>query len=130
MPSAPTRRPRCWRPLGSPSVHPIPRAAAVWSLFLVATLACFIGRTHIYLGSAITNCIRTETSDPPRISQEYAFVMWFSGLRGGVAFALASVSFTSNDFATRCGGLPAGSECPFADEMNDSTASKPARARA
>jgi len=33
------------------------------------------------------------------------FIMWFSGLRGGVAFALASVSYAANDFPTTCGGL-------------------------
>ena len=31
--------------------------------------------------------------------------MWFSGLRGGVAFALASVSYTARDFPQVCGGI-------------------------
>ena len=51
------------------------------------------------------------------------FVMWFSGLRGGVAFALASVSYAHRDFARKCGGLApaaiaARSECA----IDDSTA--------
>jgi len=33
------------------------------------------------------------------------FIMWFSGLRGGVAFALASVSFAAMDFPKTCGGF-------------------------
>jgi len=31
--------------------------------------------------------------------------MWFAGLRGGVAFAIASVSLHRLDFPQRCGGL-------------------------
>jgi len=52
------------------------------------------------------------------------FVMWFSGLRGGVAFALASVSYGDNDFPQHCGGL--GLEVAEAQgiscELDDSTA--------
>ena len=51
--------------------------------------------------------------------------MWFSGLRGGVAFALASVSYGDADFPQHCGGLTPevakrlyGMEC----ELDDSTA--------
>ena len=33
--------------------------------------------------------------------------MWFSGLRGGVAFAIASVGFANSDFGSVCGGLDA-----------------------
>jgi len=33
-----------------------------WRLFGVATLACFVGRLHIYLGSALTNCFRGPAS--------------------------------------------------------------------
>ena len=42
---------------------------------------------------------------PKPISPTYMFVMWFSGLRGGVAFALASVSYGNGDFPQTCGGL-------------------------
>jgi len=84
----------------------------VWLLALVAMLACFVGRAHIYIGSWIFNCQRTtaqpgeEQVGQPKISPTYMFVMWFSGLRGGVAFALASVSYASKDFPATCGGLP------------------------
>ena len=44
-------------------------------------------------------------SKPPPISNAYMFAMWFSGLRGGVAFALAAVSFAHKDFDTSCGGM-------------------------
>jgi NhaP-type Na+/H+ or K+/H+ antiporter len=76
----------------------------VWLLVGAALLACFVGRLHIYIGSWIFNCFRTEDSTPPKISGRYMFVMWFSGLRGGVAFALASVSYVNKDFDTKCGG--------------------------
>ena len=75
--------------------------------------ACFIGRLHIYVGSHLTNAFRTPESDPPPISPQYMFVMWFSGLRGGVAFALASKLFSDHAFPAKCGGLPAGAECPY-----------------
>jgi len=74
-------------------------------LVLVATFACFVGRSHIYIGSWMTNCVRPADSQPPPISNAYMFAMWFSGLRGGVAFALASVSFAAKDFKDACGGL-------------------------
>ena len=57
------------------------------------------------MGSYITNSYRTAESNPPPISNAYMFAMWFSGLRGGVAFALASVSFAHKDFNVACGGL-------------------------
>ena len=77
----------------------------VWLLSLISMLACLVGRLHIYLGSWLTNRWRAPDSDPPPISPEYKFVMWFSGLRGGVAFALASVSFGNQDFGEHCGGV-------------------------
>ena len=91
-----------------------------WTLVVVALLACFVGRLHIYVGSSLTNRFRTAQSIPPPISPEYSFVMWFSGLRGGVAFALASLSYLRDDFGQRCGGLPEGADCPY--EMTDSIA--------
>ena len=83
-------------------------SATVWMLVIVALAACFIGRTHIYIGSWLTNCMRSDepgSTTLPKISPVYMFIMWFSGLRGGVAFALASVSFADNDFGMVCGGL-------------------------
>jgi len=100
----------------------------VWHFFFWATLACFVGRLHIYIGSFITNCFRDATSKPPPISPAYSFVMWFSGLRGGVAFALASVSYVAGDFPSTCGGFDGDDErkqeSPFCsdNEHNDSLA--------
>ena len=55
----------------------------VWAFVAVALGACFIGRLHIPIGSALTNCCRGPESHPPRISGTYQFIMWWSGLRGG-----------------------------------------------
>mmetsp|Transcript_66939 Transcript_66939/g.132669 ORF Transcript_66939/g.132669 Transcript_66939/m.132669 type:complete len:441 (-) Transcript_66939:458-1780(-) len=77
----------------------------VGMLIVVALGACFVGRLHIYIGSWLTNCFRKEGDVPPIITGTYMFIMWFSGLRGGVAFALASVSFADADFPQTCGGL-------------------------
>lgn len=61
---------------------------------------------------------------PKPISGIYMFVMWFSGLRGGVAFALASVSYGNADFPEHCGGLePAVAKASgIGCELDDSTA--------
>lgn len=84
---------------------PILRNTTLW-LVLYALLACFVGRLHIYLGSWLTNFFRTpEQANPQRISAVYQFIMWFSGLRGGVAFALSAVSYANKDFDSVCGGL-------------------------
>ncbi|KAG8462276.1 hypothetical protein KFE25_012096 [Diacronema lutheri] len=70
-----------------------------WSTVFVALLACFVGRLHIYLFSAIVNLFRRGPSPAmPPISLTYMHVMWFSGLRGGVAFAIAAVGFSNQDF--------------------------------
>jgi len=79
--------------------------STTFGLVLCALGACFVGRVHIYIGSWMFNCFRTPESHPPTISKAYMFLMWFSGLRGGVAFALSSVSFASKDFPKTCGGL-------------------------
>lgn len=93
--------------------------STTWILLAVSMLACFVGRLHIYLGGWLANCCRPQES---KISQSYMFVMWFAGLRGGVAFALASMSYLRQDFPQRCGGLPEDSECPYSEDVNDSTA--------
>lgn len=87
--------------------------STVWQFCFWATMACFVGRLHIYVGSWLTNCFRGPTSQLPPISPAYQFVMWFSGLRGGVAFALASVSYTARDFPAVCGGITG----PDAEEL-------------
>jgi len=93
-------------------------------LVVVAIGACFVGRLHIYVGSFLTNCYRKPDSQPPPISNQYMFAMWFSGLRGGVAFALASVSYAQKDFAASCGGLDAAVAAanPQCEGMTDSLA--------
>ena len=101
--------------------------STVYTLVLWATLACFVGRLHIYVGSWLTNCFRGPDSYPKPISGVYMFIMWFSGLRGGVAFALASVSFADLDFPQKCGGLTEAQKvglamCGEGSEMNDSLA--------
>ena len=95
-----------------------------WPLVAVAIGACFVGRLHIFVGSALFNSVRTPASTPKPISGIYMFIMWFSGLRGGVAFALASVSYGNGDFSRRCGGLPAAEAASRGDAcaLDDSTA--------
>jgi len=95
-----------------------------WSLIVIALMACFVGRLHIFVGSVLFNCGRNPLVAPKPISAVYMFVMWFSGLRGGVAFALASVSYGDADFPTRCGGLePAVAAARGIDcQLDDSTA--------
>ena len=78
----------------------------VWRLAAIAILACFIGRLHIFVGSYLTNRSRDASSDPPPISLGYQIIMWLSGLRGGVAFAIAAVSWKHMDFPMQCGGFP------------------------
>jgi NhaP-type Na+/H+ or K+/H+ antiporter len=79
-------------------------AFPIWDHIGLSTVAvglfgCFVGRLHIYLFAPLVNCFRRgpNPSMPP-ISATYMHVMWFSGLRGGVAFAIASVGFQNNDF--------------------------------
>jgi len=76
----------------------------VYSLVGLSLIACFVGRLHIPIGSGLTNCFRSETTPLKPISAVYQFLMWWSGLRGGVAFALAANSFAANDFPAHCGG--------------------------
>ena len=96
----------------------------MWLLALVALLACMVGRLHVYVGSLLTNHIfRQPGSAQPPISRGTMFVMWFSGLRGGVAFALAAVSYGNTDFPQRCGGIPDfPAEYCGDDNMSDSLA--------
>lgn len=65
----------------------------------VAIIACFIGRVlNIFPNSALVNAFRSEGSIPAPVSFKFQFLMWWSGLRGGVAFAIAATSYAQNDF--------------------------------
>ena len=75
----------------------------VWAFVVVALGACFIGRLHIPIGSGLTNCCRGPESHPPRINGAYQFIMWWSGLRGGVAFALATMVYGKGYFGNTAG---------------------------
>ena len=76
------------------------------------------------MGRILFNCVRSEGAYPKPISFIYMLVMWFSGLRGGVAFALASVSYAAKDFPQHCGGLSAEAAAAAGDRcaLDDSTA--------
>ena len=76
----------------------------VWRASIVALIGCFLGRLHVFFFSYITNLSRSPRSEPPPISLRYQLIMWLSGLRGGVAFAIAAASYAKHDFPSRCGG--------------------------
>jgi NhaP-type Na+/H+ or K+/H+ antiporter len=49
--------------------------------------------------SFITNLFRSGPPKTlPKLSGAFQFMLWFSGLRGGVAFAIAVVNFADNEF--------------------------------
>jgi NhaP-type Na+/H+ or K+/H+ antiporter len=55
------------------------------SLFFVMVFAVLGGRAlNIILNSLFVNIFRTR-----KVSMKFQFIMWFSGLRGAIAFALA-----------------------------------------
>uniref|UniRef100_A0A7S0NFQ9 Sodium/hydrogen exchanger n=1 Tax=Phaeocystis antarctica TaxID=33657 RepID=A0A7S0NFQ9_9EUKA len=92
------------------------------NLLVFGLLACFVGRLHIPIGSALTNCFRGPGSSLPPISLAYQFIMWWSGLRGGVAFALAAKIYSDNNFPAKCGGGAELAGCDPNNAMNDSEA--------
>ena len=104
----------------------------VWALAVATLFACLVGRLHVFLGAAVTNCLRHASRNRARgaartISLKQSFCIWFSGLRGGVAFAIAAASYGDLDFPTRCGGWkPSNSDEPWprwcSEGMNDSLA--------
>lgn len=83
----------------------------VWRLVGVAIVACLLGRAlNIFPNTWLINACRGG-GDAPRgaaggaaradagpISSTCAGVIWFSGLRGGVAFALATYAYSRNVF--------------------------------
>jgi NhaP-type Na+/H+ or K+/H+ antiporter len=90
-----------------PTLHFTP---AIARLGVTALAACFLGRWHVFALSALTDAAgrRTRLTSPPRIELSHMMVMWLAGLRGGVAFAIASASMRRLDFPARCGGRPDG----------------------
>merc|ERR1711981_530405 len=63
----------------------LPYEAMGWNLFGFMLLAVQLGRaTNILSCTAFLNMFRRH-----KISWRYQFFMWFSGLRGAIAFALA-----------------------------------------
>ena len=117
----------------------------LWLLTLVALVACLLARLHVFPllwlavrlqrcgGAAAREAARRPAAQAP-LGPKHALCIWFSGLRGGVAFALAAASYEARDFPARCGGRPAlaavagdaqgegvlFSHCP--PELNDSLA--------
>eukprot|EP01006_Ploeotia_vitrea_P040619 TRINITY_DN66440_c12_g6_i1.p1 TRINITY_DN66440_c12_g6~~TRINITY_DN66440_c12_g6_i1.p1 ORF type:complete len:618 (+),score=100.30 TRINITY_DN66440_c12_g6_i1:268-1854(+) len=73
-----------------------------WSqvkLIIVALLACLIARVfNVYPNSFLANLGRKSTGKPGKIGPKFQFVLWFSGLRGAVAFVIAVTSYSNNDF--------------------------------
>ena len=81
----------------------------VWALAAATLVACLVGRLHVFVGAAVTNCVRRACRDRTRgtartLNLKQSFCIWFSGLRGGVAFAIAAASYGDTDFPTRCAG--------------------------
>ena len=97
----------------------------MWRLSLVAILCCYVGRLHVFLFSQLANLVerRSPSTRPPRLRFGDACVVWCAGLRGGVAFAIASSSRHRLDFPERCGGFAHDfGSCDYETVENDSTA--------
>ena len=104
----------------------------LWLLALVALAACLLGRLYVFplLFLATRRQHRATTSASASTSSftltaAHASCIWFSGLRGGVAFALAAASYGAKDFPAVCGGFAAEvaankHHCP--KEVDDSLA--------
>lgn len=75
--------------------------STVWRLVLVALVACGLGRLHVWPAAWMNN----RCSRGAKITPGGTVVLWWSGLRGGVAFALAASGFSRLDFPHHCGGL-------------------------
>lgn len=62
-----------------------------WGLVITTIINLNFARfLNIWIVTSLVNCSRTET----KISREMQQVMWFSGLRGAMAYALALKSVT------------------------------------
>ncbi|KAJ3224736.1 Sodium/hydrogen exchanger 8 [Clydaea vesicula] len=56
------------------------------SMILFASIAILISRTHVFIILAISNMFAKTSKD--KVPLNHQILMWFSGLRGAVAFAL------------------------------------------
>lgn len=63
-----------------------------WPAAVVLLVGCALGRAVSVACCVWLVNFRLPASDPQRIDRRMAVVVWFSGLRGGVAFALATVA--------------------------------------
>eukprot|EP00312_Isochrysidales_sp_CCMP1244_P019124 CAMPEP_0202786196 /NCGR_PEP_ID=MMETSP1388-20130828/69721_1 /ASSEMBLY_ACC=CAM_ASM_000864 /TAXON_ID=37098 /ORGANISM="Isochrysis sp, Strain CCMP1244" /LENGTH=695 /DNA_ID=CAMNT_0049455747 /DNA_START=15 /DNA_END=2102 /DNA_ORIENTATION=- len=120
-----------------------PAGGTVWRLALVTMLACFVGRLHAFLLLPLTNALRMrsarrtarelvaaaesdaqhratsylEAAQRSLLSTAHAFVVWFSGLRGGVAFAIAAAAYGDHAFS-QCGDEGEPRPCDPAVEIS------------
>lgn len=61
---------------------------AYWPALVLTFIAVLVGRlANVGIGTWLVNRFRTGGD---KVTQKEQFVLWFSGLRGGVAFALAT----------------------------------------
>jgi len=66
--------------------------ASNWGTLTLALVACLAARAaNVALCTAVVN-YQVPPHSPKYIPKDTAFVIWFSGLRGGVAFALAQLT--------------------------------------
>ena len=103
----------------------------LWLLTIVALVACLLGRLHVFpllwLAARLQaqRCGGAEARRPASaqaplgLRPKHAVCIWFSGLRGGVAFALAAASYEARDFPARCGGRPALAAAAADDAADD-----------
>jgi sodium/hydrogen exchanger 8 len=68
-------------------------------LVIVSLVAILFARLFcVYPLSFLANLGRNPNTKPGKINQKFMFVLWFSGLRGAVAFVIAVTSALRNDF--------------------------------
>lgn len=69
--------------------------------FVCTLVACLIGRAlHVYPGSMAINQYRAKAHPERVITPSFMHMLWWSGLRGAVAFALAIVTMEELDHSS------------------------------